>query len=329
MKLSILIPTHNRSVILARTLESLTGLILPPDGAVELIVVASACTDDTREVVGKWRTQLPFPSRCVIENQVGANVARNTAVQAAQGDVVLYLDDDVCVDPSWLVSMVDAFDRHPDAGMIGGRVRLWWEAVAEPPSLTPTIRGLLSEKDHGDQEKQLLGAGDAISANLAIRRELFATVGPFNPNLGRCGQKLMGSDETEWLDRALGRGIKMYYAPRAEVKTWVAPHRMTLRYLTGVAYGNGYSRVMAKHTYGPKAIGRGIVGHTFLVGKGLCGWALAVVRGRRMQGVEHRCLAATGWGGLRGILDRVAMRRPSKPEVAPGPRIGDQTRSLL
>jgi glycosyltransferase involved in cell wall biosynthesis len=50
MRLSMIIPTHDRAASLARTLRSALDLDFPPDGF-EILVVDDSSTDETAEVV--------------------------------------------------------------------------------------------------------------------------------------------------------------------------------------------------------------------------------------------------------------------------------------
>jgi glycosyltransferase involved in cell wall biosynthesis len=51
---SIVVPTHNRAARLAAALDALARQDWPPD-ALEAIVVADGCTDDTASVFAAWR----------------------------------------------------------------------------------------------------------------------------------------------------------------------------------------------------------------------------------------------------------------------------------
>ncbi len=95
----------------------------------ELLVIANACTDNTREVVETMMTQFTFPVRVIEEPAVGLNHARNLAVREAAWDTLAFLDDDVGLEPGWLEGILEAFE-FPTGGrpvdIVAGAVKLWW-----------------------------------------------------------------------------------------------------------------------------------------------------------------------------------------------------------
>jgi len=245
----MLIPTHNRREILARTLESLAAVRIPAGVNVDLTVVANGCTDGTEKMVAEHAPSLPFPARCVVEPELGVAHARNRCVKEGTGQIFAFLDDDIWADPAWLEGLLEVFESQP-ADFVMGRVTLWWEAVQPPEWLNEEIEAHLSAKDHGAEVKELRRGGDAISANLAFTREAAARIGPFKTGLGRKGGKgLLGGEETDWVARGLAEGLRMFYAPKAWVKHWVPAHRIELPYLDGVAFGHGYGHVIMKESF--------------------------------------------------------------------------------
>lgn len=88
MRTSIVIPTHNRSQMVRRAIQS--ALDCGPRGS-EVIVVNDGSKDDTEEVLDGYAPRvraihLPLP--------VGRSKARNLGVESARGEFVILLDDD-------------------------------------------------------------------------------------------------------------------------------------------------------------------------------------------------------------------------------------------
>ncbi len=237
---SILIPTHNRRDLLLRALESLRHIIIPPDTTVELLIIANGCSDDTVASVSQIAPTMPFQTRCVIEPNLSLTHARNRAMAEAASDIFAFLDDDVWVEKNWLVGILDVFHSRP-ADIVAGPVELWWEAVERPAWLSKRSANLLSCVYHGEKIMELKKPGLALGANFAVRRTVYQSIGNF-ANLGRRGNEIIGGEETEFIARALAAGHRMFYAPDATIKHWVAPKRITLQYLSAAAYGNGLAR---------------------------------------------------------------------------------------
>ena len=90
---SILICTRNRVDSLRQTLESVSRLAIPERMRVEVIVADNGSTDGTRDFLDSL--EMPNMSvRCLRVESRGVGNARNAAVQAATGDILMFTDDD-------------------------------------------------------------------------------------------------------------------------------------------------------------------------------------------------------------------------------------------
>jgi glycosyltransferase involved in cell wall biosynthesis len=103
MDVSVVVPTRNRSHLLATTLRSALG---QRGVALEVIVVDEASTDDTSAVV----SGLADSRLRVIRHETpqGVSVARNRGLAEAHADWVAFLDDDDLWAPDKLVSQLEA-----------------------------------------------------------------------------------------------------------------------------------------------------------------------------------------------------------------------------
>lgn len=86
---SVVMPTHNRSALAVKAIDA----ILSQRGLLELIVVNDASTDSTSAVLGAYDDNRLRVIR--LRTNSGRTKARQTGVDAAVGDVILLLDDDV------------------------------------------------------------------------------------------------------------------------------------------------------------------------------------------------------------------------------------------
>lgn len=94
MKASICIATHNKPVLLKRTLDSIFSQL--PGFEFEVIVVMDGSEEETQKVVAKYVGHNPIKSRW-IPNGAYRNpcFARNIASKMASGDVLIHQSDDV------------------------------------------------------------------------------------------------------------------------------------------------------------------------------------------------------------------------------------------
>ncbi len=200
---SILICTRNRADSLARTLAAMRRLPLPAGWAVELLVADNGSTDATPEVVAAAAEDAPFPIRRVAAPRPGLAAARNQALAAAGGSLILFTDDDCLPEPDWLVQAVALLAAEP-MQVLGGRVEL-----ANPDHLHVSVKT--------DRDRAVLGPRDALfgfihGANLGFGRIVLDRIGWFDERFG-AGTPLHAAEDTDFFWRALRAGIPVVYDP--------------------------------------------------------------------------------------------------------------------
>jgi glycosyltransferase involved in cell wall biosynthesis len=118
--LSVVIPTYRKKDLLASTLNSLCAQTYSHE-LFEVVVVDDCSEDGTSEFLQGVET--PFRVRALRhETNRGRAAARNTGVTAAEGDLVVFLDDDMRTDPRFLAAHVRFHDTHTNAAAIGNAV---------------------------------------------------------------------------------------------------------------------------------------------------------------------------------------------------------------
>jgi GT2 family glycosyltransferase len=204
--------------MLGDCLASLRAQDYPPD-RFEIIVVDDGSTDATPEVVKRFRDGHLPEVRAIHQGHKGPNAARNAGIAIARGDPICFVDDDVEAPSGWLRELVAGALRHPEAGAVGGPIRVRFEG--KPPRFCgrePLVGE--AELDLGDQERAV---EEVISANMAVRGWALQKVGLFDESLPIYG------DELEWERRLTRAGYSITYIPSA----WLW-HRRTgdLRFTT-------------------------------------------------------------------------------------------------
>lgn len=99
--ISVLIPAHNEAAYLPACLSALLASD-PVEDAVEVIVIANGCTDDTAAIASGFAAEAEARGwRLTVLDlaQGGKLKAWNAGEAAATGNVLLYLDADVLVSP--------------------------------------------------------------------------------------------------------------------------------------------------------------------------------------------------------------------------------------
>ena len=122
----IAICTWNRANLLKRTLESVSNLSVPSDIRLTVVVVDNRSTDETQAVVKAFEdSDFGRANQIVsaIENQQGHTFARNRAVRACKGDLVVWTDDDVLVHSDWIKKYVDAARQQTTVSFWGSHIK--------------------------------------------------------------------------------------------------------------------------------------------------------------------------------------------------------------
>jgi glucosyl-dolichyl phosphate glucuronosyltransferase len=171
----------------------------------------------------------------------GLSGARNTGVAASSGDVVVFLDDDAFGEARWLESLTAPF-VDPTVCGVGGWVVPAWE-VAPPTWFPETFYWVFGCSYSGlpDDNAQIR---NPIGANMALRRQVFDSVGGFSAGLGRIGNNSLGCEETELCIRYSARFPNERFVLRrdAVVHHRVPSSRLTWHYFWTRCWAEGLSK---------------------------------------------------------------------------------------
>lgn len=222
ISVTISICTRNRASHLRETLRAMNRVSIPQHLDPELVVVDNGSTDATAELLSNPPLD-NLPLRPVTESREGVSRARNAALNAAQGRLLLWLDDDVHVSRDWLMRMTRPL-LEDEVDAVTGKVvlaphlkRPWMQsfhrtALASTASINP------------EDPKNI------ISANMGFDRSVLADVSGFDPELGP-GSRVGALEDTlfSWQLREAGHSIGM-------VTETVAEHHFDEQRLTRDAF---------------------------------------------------------------------------------------------
>jgi glycosyltransferase involved in cell wall biosynthesis len=134
---SIVVPTHNRALLLKALLESIGRLEWDPARIEVWVVGDPAIHDDTEQIVAGFARSAPFPVQYLLSPNSPA-AKRNAGLRAASGEIVAFTDDDCLVDEQWLRRACEAFADPAVAG-VQGQTRVP-AAAGNPASYRRTCR---------------------------------------------------------------------------------------------------------------------------------------------------------------------------------------------
>ncbi|MDU4695592.1 MAG: glycosyltransferase family 2 protein [Paenibacillus sp.] len=246
VRLSIIIPTQNRAKLLQGTLESIKNQTLP-EHLFEVIVVDNGSTDQTSQIITRYMSEFKnFKS--IYEQAPGLHNGRNRGFQSAQGDVLVYADDDIEALPQWLETILNVFDPDPMIGLLGGNNLPIYEG--DPPSWVNELwsncpfgkmNGFYSLIDFGQMEGEVLSRY-VWGCNFSIRKTIVERLGGFNPD-GMPKNLLFyrGDGESDVARRLTKLGYKTYFHSDASVYHHVALSKMQISYIYQRSYAQGIS----------------------------------------------------------------------------------------
>jgi glycosyltransferase involved in cell wall biosynthesis len=273
---SIIITAYNRARQLADVLASV--LLLETDGTYryEVVVVDNNSTDTTRNVVEDYIPKFTAEvtkDKClglkyIFEPKQGKPYALNRGLAEIRGVFIFFTDDDVTVDPQWLISMMNCFQQTRCDG-IGGRV------LPVYPQNTPDwikgdhnkMSGIVVVYDYGKETRRYDSSMDEfIGANYAFKKQVFEDCGLFRTEFSR--SKVPVGEDREFISRVIRNKKVLYYCGQAVVHHPVDLNRAKFKNIARWNIALGRSAALREREEGqafkyiggvPRYLWRGIV----------------------------------------------------------------------
>jgi GT2 family glycosyltransferase len=257
-RISVAVCSHNGARTIRDCFDGLLRLRYPN---FEAIVVDDGSTDQTPAIAQEYGFRL------ISTRNKGLSSARNTALAAADGEVVAYIDDDAWPDPDWLTYLAASFMSTDHVGVGGPNIPppddgVVAEAVANAPG--GPIHVLLSDRE----------AEHIPGCNMAFRKEALEAIGGFDPQFWTAG------DDVDVCWRLQQRGWTLGFHPGAMV--WHR-RRNSIRAYWRQQRGYGRAEALLERKW-PEKYNAG--GHVTWTGR-IYGNGLARVLGKRVGRIYH------------------------------------------
>ncbi|GEM_PF-729463 len=120
LRVSIIVPTHNRAGLLAEAIESVLAQTYHDW---ELIVVDDGSTDQTEQVMAEFQ-QRDQRIRYIRQTKQGVSKARNAGIRVAQGLYIAFLDSDDVWFKEKLTTQMEVFEQRPDVGLVSSTMQV-------------------------------------------------------------------------------------------------------------------------------------------------------------------------------------------------------------
>lgn len=251
LNLTVVICTHNRANLLLKAVESIYSAIIPSNCKIRLIVIANACNDDTVILLESFKENKLF-SRNIsfdyyLEPIPGKSHALNHSINLIEDGYICFIDDDQIIDTYYFDAIISAIEKYTNAFIFCGRIFPDWKGD-EPewvhlkgkyriyplpfPFFDLGPKSLLIPSD----SKALPSGGNCI-----IHKSVFNKIGVFSTLLGPNGHNLMGSEDTDFFQRAIDYGESIRYIPDIKQLHYVDKNRLNLKYLLVMCFKRNLS----------------------------------------------------------------------------------------
>lgn len=164
MKISVVVPTYNRSNLLRNNIESLLKQDYPKN-EFEILICDDGSPDDTGEVVKEYIAKISSPKILYFtQNNQGPAAVRNLGIRNAIGEIIAFTDDDCETDQDWLREIAKSFKDNDKIVGVGG------VTYSIPEKITPFT--------HQIENKE---PWSFPTCNIAYKKDLLDRLGGFDP----------------------------------------------------------------------------------------------------------------------------------------------------
>ena len=212
-----------------------------PANLYEIVLINNNSTDNTEVECNRFKIDYPQVTfRYLIEPEQGLSYARNRGIKEANGNILIYVDDDAVVNKGYLSAYYELFANDQQLYAAGGPIIPIYEAPL-PKWFSYYTRILITGYLYQGNKARKFKKGYPGGGNAAYRKEVFKTVGYFNVDLGRKGDNLMGAEEKDIFDKMNTQEMKILYTPDAILYHIIPDKKLTKEYFNRLTLSIGQS----------------------------------------------------------------------------------------
>ena len=234
--ISAIISTYNREKYLPKLFRSISKQDYLN---FEIIIIDNNSPGNTKELTeGFIKNNPKLKIKYFLETKQGLSFGRNRGIKEANGDFIIFLDDDAFISNNYFHRISFYFKQYSDVMAIGSKILLDYESII-PKWENPYLNSLLGYFNLGNDVKYFKGNNYPRGSNMSFRKEVFNLVGLFNTRLGRIGNELGGGEEKDIFQRIYNEKLNVLYVPDAVVYHSVPIKRTTVSFIRKQAIGTG------------------------------------------------------------------------------------------
>jgi len=245
--LDVIICTHNpRPDYLQRTLESLKNQTLDK-GQWRLILVDNASDIPLEK---KWDIRWHPSSMHIQAPDLGLTNARLAGIEAAQADLLVFVDDDNVLALDYLEQVIRLAAEMPMIGSFGGQIvgiyenflPQWLEPYVEALAVRDLRRSVWSNRY--SWETCPAGAGMALRSPIAKQYVSALKQGNLKKMLGRKGKHLASAEDVDMAFTGIDMGYGMGRFMELQLSHLIDAKRMRKKYILKLTESTAFSQVI-------------------------------------------------------------------------------------
>lgn len=208
---SILVLNYNGKEYLSECLQSLFQITYP---SYEVIVIDNGSSDGSVEYV---KENFPKANTLALDKNYGFSEANNRGAAIAEGDLLVFLNNDTAVEKEWLTELVKGLQFDPKIAICGSKVVFYSD-----PRIIDFAGGLMSpigaginvgfSDSDGPAYNSFKYTSHAYGASMLMRKDVFQQLGGFDSDYFAYHEEL----DLCW--RCWLQGYKVYYIPSSVVR---------------------------------------------------------------------------------------------------------------
>lgn len=218
MKISVVIPTRNRTNTLLEVLSGLQQQSFPQD-SYEVIVVDDGSKDNTLQLLKNIQPQLNYKLRIFSQPHKGPAAARNLGINHATGEIILFLGDDIIPDKTLLEEHYKIHSITPQNVSVLGLVV--WDKRIKKNFLTEYLDAGVQFSYYKLVGKKEVDFNCFWTANVSVKRSFLLKNGLFDERF-----RYPAHEDTELGYRLIQKGMKILFNENA---IGYHCHKVTLR----------------------------------------------------------------------------------------------------
>lgn len=182
---SMIVICKNNASTIRRCLDS---ILAQTYSNIEIVVVDSS-NDETRDILQEYEKQSNRPFKLIFQQPLGVAVARNTGIENASGEVLIFVDADCYIEPSFVEKIIKPFKQSE-------KVLSVYTSMIQvvPKGLFPNLVYLYERIMHYNRTVDTA----RMIGTYVVRKKLYEKIGKYNP-------ELKSGEDMEFFNRLIKR----------------------------------------------------------------------------------------------------------------------------